>query len=91
MGVRGPRTVNHDCQVIRRITSVMPRPIRGSATGKAECNDDRAGDHGQADVGVGAGMLAIRDQRRAGKRAPRTSPDLRRDQVAGVADPTGRD
>ena len=29
-----PRTVDHDCQVIRRITSVMPRPIRGSATGK---------------------------------------------------------
>ena len=28
-----PRTVLHDCQVMRRITSVMPKPMSGSAIG----------------------------------------------------------
>ena len=29
-----PRTVTHDCQVMRRMTAVMARPMRGSATGR---------------------------------------------------------
>ena len=77
----GPRTVLHDCQVMRRITSVIARPMIGSAIGCSECDDDRRGDHGEAHVGVGSGVVAVCDQRgaveslalRPGERGPRCS------------------
>ena len=50
---------------MRRITSVIARPISGSAIGSAERDDRGAGDDGEADVGVGAGVVAVGDQRRA--------------------------
>ena len=37
-----PRTVCQDCQVMRRMTSVIARPMSGSAIGSAERDDRRA-------------------------------------------------
>lgn len=53
---------------------------------QAEGDDDRAGDDGEADVGVGPSVVAVGDQRRAVEGIARTGPDDRRDPVAAEAD-----
>ena len=73
-------------QVIRRITTVIASPISGSAIGGAERDRGGAGDDGEADVGVGAGVVAVGDQRRAVEPAAGPGADVGRDPVAGEAD-----
>lgn len=53
---------------------------------EAKHDDDCGGDYGQADVGVGAGMIAIGDQGRAVEAVSSTGADARRDPVAGESD-----
>ena len=51
--------------MILRITSVITRPMIGSAIGEAERDDDRAGDDAERDEAVDPGVVAVGDQRRA--------------------------
>jgi hypothetical protein len=53
--------------------------------GQADGDDDRAGDDGQAHVGVGARVVAVRCQRRAAQHPPRAGAHLGREPVAEEA------
>ena len=57
--------VVQDVHVMRRMTTVMARPISGSAIGSADRDDRGGGDDGERHVGVGACVIAVGDQRRA--------------------------
>ena len=74
---------------MRRITSVIARPMSGSTIGSAERDGDGAGDHGERDVGVGAGVIAVGDQRGAVEAAAGAGADLRGEPVAGEPDRPG--
>ena len=56
----------------------------------AESDRDGAGDHRQADVGVGAGVVAVGDQRRALELAPSPRADMGGGEIAEVADQSRR-
>lgn len=55
---------------------------------QAQFDDDRAGDHSEADVGVSPSVVAVRDQRRAVEALPGPGADDRRDPVTDEADQT---
>jgi hypothetical protein len=55
----------------------------------ADGDDDRAGDDGEADEPVRAGVVAVGDQGGAVEVAPGTEADLRGDLVADEADDAG--
>jgi hypothetical protein len=56
----------------------------------AEGDDDGAGEDPEADPGVGTGVVAVRDQRRAVEPASRSAADDSRDPVAEEADDSRR-
>ena len=51
--------------MILRMTAVIARPISGSAIGSPSATTIALAIDGEADVGVGAGVVAVGDQRRA--------------------------
>jgi hypothetical protein len=57
--------------------------------GGADRDGCRAGDHRQADVGVGAGVVAVGDQRSAVQAPACARADLRREDVAEEPDRAG--
>ena len=63
---------------MRRITSEIDEPDQRVAELKAERHERRAGDHGQRDEAVGAGVVAVGDQRGASRRARRAAGPGRR-------------
>ena len=58
-------TARADCQTMPKMARVISRPMIGSASGKPSQTPMRAEHHGQAGQPVGAGVVAVRDQRRA--------------------------
>ena len=60
---------------MRRITTVMASPIRGSAMSKPERDDGGARHDGKADEGIDARMGAVGHQRRAADATTRARPD----------------
>ena len=85
----GRRDVRHESQVILRITSVIARPMSGSAIWSAERDDDGAGDDAERDEAVDAGVVAVGDQRRAREPPPGAEPNLGGELVADEADHAG--
>ena len=75
--------------MILRITSVIARPMIGSAICDAERDDDRAGDDAERDEAVDPGVVAVRDQRRAREPPAGTQPHLGGDLVPDEADHPG--
>lgn len=53
---------------------------------QAGCNDERRGDHCQADIGVGARVFAVCAQRSTVQAPPSTHANLRGDEVSAIAD-----
>ena len=74
---------------MRRITSVIARPMSGSATADAERDDGGAGDDGEGDVGVGAGVVAVGDEGGAVEAVAGAGADDGCEPVAGEADRSG--
>jgi len=62
-GVTPRLTVRHDCTVICKITTVIARPISGSAM-SSPSDDHGASHNAQTHERIGAGVGTVRDQRR---------------------------
>ena len=88
-GAGRTRTVCHDCQVMRRITSEITRPMIGSAACRPSATSDRRRDDGEADEAVGAGVIAVGDQRGALQPPAGAQADHRGDLVADEPDRAG--
>ncbi len=69
-------TVRHDFHSMRRITSVMTRPMIGSATCTPRATSARAGEDSEAYEAVGAGVVAVCDWRGAAQALPGTEANL---------------
>lgn len=63
-----PRDLENDCRDRKADEGVGNR--------QAERDNGGGGNHGKADVGIGAGMVAVRDQRRAIKTVARSGSYL---------------
>ena len=74
---------------MRRMTSDRKTDKRISDR-RSERHDDCAGNHGEADIGVGAGMVPISDKRRTVEPLPGAQAYTRRNEVASVADDPGK-
>ena len=68
---------------------MIARPMSGSAIGHADRDGGGGGDHRERDVGVGTGVRAVGDQRRAVEPPPGAGADQRGDPVAGEPDRPG--
>lgn len=75
-----PHDQRADAEADQRVGKLQPEGHR-----------DRAGDDGEADVGIGFGVVAVSDQGGAVERAPGREADQRRQPVAGEAEQTGAD
>ena len=82
-------TTRQESHVIFRMTRVMARPISGSARGRPRRDEGGAGDHGQGDEPVDAGVVSVGDQRGAVESPAGSEPDLGGDLVADEADHAG--
>ena len=72
------------------MTAVIARPISGSATLAPKATKSGGSNHREADVGVGARVVAVRDQRRAAQPSPSPRTKHRGDPIAGESHRTGK-
>ena len=77
------------CQVMRRMISVITRPMIGSAIGAPSATKAAAGQDAEADKAIDACVIAVCHQRRAAQAVSGLEPDLRGDFVTHEADHTG--
>ena len=78
-----------DCQTMPKIAIVMSRPTIGSASGKPSQTPIAPSDDGKAGQPVGAGVVAVGDQRRAVDLAADADAEHRHRLVAEKADDAG--
>ena len=81
-----PVTVRHDCQVIRRITSVIARPMSGSPTSRPSATTAALATTARLTRPSTRAWLPSAISAGLSSRRPARQPDLRGDLVAGEAD-----